>query len=211
MSGLPKDEYGLTGDERRVCDLWLSQPGSTVDAIVGQLEGMPGNRGRRIATTLLRNPAVLDYVRMRREEVSQRMMIGREQVLGEMAQIGFASIRDLVDDDGAAIPPELLPHHVSIAVQAIEYDFNLDNERGAALTVKRVKMHDKIAALRLLADHLELAPRHTKGSTTVSADNSLKQVLSALAGRAGVLPDEEGFYERDDDDGHDSKRALTPG
>lgn len=204
-----RDKYGLTPKERHICDLWLSKPGVNVSKLIAQVEGGQAVSGKQAEIQLLRNPRVTDYLRMRQDEVSERLMIEREEVLRELASIGFANLRDLIDDTGAAIPPELLPAHVGAAVEQIEYDMvpHPEDPDKDMLTIKRVKMHPKLNALRVLADHLSLAPKHSETKHTI--DGSFAGILADLAGAAGVLPGEPNYTEDDELGFDDSDQSPT--
>lgn len=91
-------------------------------------------------------------VRKMRRELSSQDDNKRQAVLGELELLGGSKITDVLQWDSAGnvylTATNELPDHVRRAIKKVKVTPNKDGQNSI-----EVEMHDKIAALRLLAKH----------------------------------------------------------
>lgn len=91
-------------------------------------------------------------VRKMRRELTSQDDNKRAAVLGELELLGGSKITDVLQWDSAGnvylTATEQLPDHVRRAIKKVKVTPNKDGQNSI-----EVEMHDKIAALRLLAKH----------------------------------------------------------
>jgi len=95
---------------------------------------------------LLTNPVIAAMIAEKQAALADRLEISAERVLQEYAAIAFADIGDVAHDDGAAKSLASMRRSQRVAIAEIA-----STEHG-----RRVRMHDKRAALADLAKHLGL-------------------------------------------------------
>lgn len=109
------------------------------------------------ASRLLKFPAVQERIRSLMAERAKRVEINADQVLRELARIGFSDIRALFKDDGAMKDPKDWPKSLARAIASIEVDEILVEGRLVGYT-KKVKFWPKVQALELIGRHISLFP-----------------------------------------------------
>jgi len=151
----------------------------------GYAEGSAADRGWEL---LHRCPPVMARLKEAMAERAQRTQITAERVLKELARLAFADIRnyltegpnktlvvrplmELSDDDVAALAE----------VQA----------EGDAKTLRRVKLHDKRAALELLARHLGLAGKRSDSAAPALRGEDARRILRERLMRYATASEEE--------------------
>jgi hypothetical protein len=91
-------------------------------------------------------------VRRVRRELTSNDVDKRQAVLGELELLGGSKITDILQWDSSGnvylTATEQLPDHVRRAIKKVKVTPNKDGQNSI-----EVEMHDKIAALRLLAKH----------------------------------------------------------
>ena len=91
-------------------------------------------------------------VRKMRRELTSQDDNKRQAVLGELELLGGSKITDVLQWDSAGnvylTATDQLPDHVRRAIKKVKVTPNKDGQNSI-----EVEMHDKIAALRLLAKH----------------------------------------------------------
>lgn len=103
------------------------------------------------AHKLLRKPNIQLYITQLKQQRSQRTEITADRVLAEFAAIGFTRITDVISFDENSVTVKNSSHlNDDMAAAIAEVSLT---ESGK---VKRtsVKMHDKIQALKAIAEHL---------------------------------------------------------
>lgn len=105
------------------------------------------------ATRLLKDPRVQRELRKAMREREKRTNISADQVLRELARLGYSDIRDLVEWDETGRmrvkPSAKLPKRIARAIKEIKQTFSLST--GNVTTT--VKLHDKVKPLELLGRH----------------------------------------------------------
>jgi hypothetical protein len=84
----------------------------------------------------------------------------REMLLRDLEAIAFADIRQAFDMNGALLPPAQMPTPVARAVAAIDV---VEGSNGRV--TRRVRFHDKLRALELLARYLRTPAGQGKSSS----------------------------------------------
>ena len=98
---------------------------------------------------VLPNPNIQAAINIAREAQLNRIRIGSDDVVTELAQMGFVNILDLYDEYGRILPLELIPKHLGAAIHTIKEV--VDQHLNVTTTIK---LHNKIDSLKLLAQHL---------------------------------------------------------
>lgn len=110
---------------------------------------------------LLRNVQVAAAIQGRRQEVATKLGVRAEQVIEELARVGFADMADYLKiDDGGRVELDLanMPEGASRAIQELTQEERWegkDEDRHLVRTTK-FKLHPKIPALDLLGKSLAL-------------------------------------------------------
>ncbi len=162
----------LTEKQKRFVEEYLGCFNATQAAIkAGYAESYAG----RQAYALLQNPFVQEYLRERQADLARRTNVTQEKIINELAAIAFFDMTSTVEisvvDDTAVI----------LHKPTSELD---EKERKAIASIKRgkngieVKAHDKIAALKLLGEHLGIF----KPKEDTDRLDKLDEVLSKIEG-----------------------------
>lgn len=114
----------------------------------------------RQANQLMRNSKVLARLNFQREKLAKKAGVTAEMVVAELAKIGFADVRDFLDEDNAVKDLTSLPRELTAAVESVQTDIRHDGGKSEGYTEKvKFKLHSKIAALDKLCLHLGLYER----------------------------------------------------
>ena len=98
------------------------------------------------------------------------------RTLLELARVAFADVRDLYDEHGCLVNPSQLSDDAAASVASVEEDSRMDGRgEGAELVrTKKIKRHDKLGALGILARHHKIIGEVGDG---------VNELASALADR----------------------------
>jgi phage terminase small subunit len=146
---------------------------------------------------LLANVSVRSEIAAQQEKRFQRLGITAEQVLRELALIGFANMLDFVTitpDGEACVDLSRLTRDQAAAISEITIDKSVERigtaagGRGAFERIRRVKfrLHDKLAALETLGRHLKLFTDkvEVEGALKVEMQDVKQKLLAKLGVRA---------------------------
>lgn len=143
----------LNPKQKRFCEEYIVDLNATQAAIrAGYSEKTAGSQ----AHDLLKKPEIQTYIAKLQEKRSLRTQITADRVLEELAAIAFSNVTDAVkaDKDGLVITDlDELPLATQAAISEIS-SITRENMHGETSTTARLKMHDKLGALRPLAQHL---------------------------------------------------------
>lgn len=118
----------------------------------------------------LTKPNVLAEIAKRQEKLRNKLEITQERVLDEIAGIAFANASDFVTVTATGLldvkPTSKVPKEKLPALAGIKYSAN-----GAV----EIKLHDKPAALRMLAEHLGLFNQSNGNGSDV--ENNIFEVI----------------------------------
>lgn len=100
-------------------------------------------------TGLLQVPAIQAAINIAKEAQLNRIQVGADDVVTELAQMGFANILDLYNEYGQLIPLKEIPKGLGLAIQSIKE--SVDQNLNVTTTIK---LHNKLDSLKLLAQHI---------------------------------------------------------
>lgn len=125
----------------------------------GYSEKTAGNQG----SALLGNPGVRAEIERRMKSRAKRLEITGENVLRELARIGFSDLRNVADwhpDTGVTVrPADDVDEDSAAAISEVSETRQVIRGRGGDESVNskiKVKLHDKVKALDLIGRHIGL-------------------------------------------------------
>lgn len=86
---------------------------------------------------------------------AERVNVQADDVLRELANVGFIDIGEAFDDEGSLLPLKKMPASVRRAVSSIETS-SVVLDDGKATFVTKVKFWDKLKALELIGKNLKM-------------------------------------------------------
>lgn len=128
-----------------------------------------------IGSENLKKPEIRARIDKAMAERSKRTGINQDRVLQELAKIGFANIRDVVDPDTAKVLPQAKEEDLA-CIQSIKVK---PNEWG---TEREVKMYDKKAALVDIGRHLGIFKDKVEVSGLEQEKTKLDDILNQMRG-----------------------------
>lgn len=116
----------------------------------------------------------------------EKANITATRVMTELARVAFGSAKDLFDEEGNLIPVHLMTDDAAATISGIdvEVQWRGKGENAEAVTVKKIKRVDKMAALNTLAKHFKIVGDEGDGVNALAsalADrlNSAKRRMAA--------------------------------
>lgn len=131
-----------------------------------------GYSEKHVATTsyrLMKSPAILREIRARQEQVRKDLTVTVDRVVLELAKIAFADMTDFVEFDNGRI---MIKPDVQVDGSIINEVSETRNNQG---TTVKIKLNDKMAALRMLCAHVGIADK-----LEVNGKMTLVDLLKAL-------------------------------
>ena len=116
--------------------------------------GYKGPHVDSIASRLVSKSHVREAIRTAQAERARCCGIKAAQVVSECAAIAFSNIFEMTADGPKLLPPERMSPMAARAVASVRVKRVNAGRAGGHETVE-IKMHDKLAALRDLARHLD--------------------------------------------------------
>jgi phage terminase small subunit len=163
-------------------------------------EAYPAASERTAATNasdLLRHAEVAPIIKRAQAEVRRRYMPSKNNALQELAALGFSNVQDFYTPEGALIPLSELPRHVSAAVKKVKSKeiTAIDLTTGEEKVVgheRELELHDKVAALRLVGQHVGLF----EAPLELHLGRDFGELLREARARAGLPAPIEGKAKR---------------
>lgn len=165
-----KDPEALTDFEERFC---LEYPKDLNGTLAMKRAGFRGKKTSAAveASKLLKNPNVVGKIRTLMKERDERVQIDSDEVLREMARLGYSDLRGLYNDDGTIKHPKEWPDELARAVASIEveelFEGSGENRTWIGYT-KKVKLWPKNHAIEMMAKHKKLMTDKVEHSGTVT-------------------------------------------
>lgn len=127
----------------------------------------PASAGQ-LAHELLEKPLIAASIQQAMAERSMRTQVTADQVVRELARIGFADLRRVVDwgPDGVT-----LKHSEDLSAEDAAFISEVGERHGRYGTSVHIKTHDKKGALELLARHLGMVEAPKAGDTNLTQIN----------------------------------------
>ena len=138
-----------------------------------------GQQGYR----LLKIAEIAREVGLQQAKLFTKLELTAENVLEELRRIGFSNITELYDEDGNLKRFQDLAPEQQHIIASSETLIHTSGDRHRSDTVQKIKLHDKMKALELLAKHFRLADEGMR----VSFDDELLARLQAGRERAARL------------------------
>ena len=170
-----KDTQTLTLRQQRFVDEYIIDLNGKQAAIRA---GYSAKTAEQQASVLLGYPKVAASLLQAQADRAKRTRIKADQVLSELARIGFADIRRVVT--WRTIPQEEGSEAAGTVVTLVDSDQVDDDAAQAIAEVRqtaggiRLKMHDKLRALELLGKHLGMFTDKVQHSVTPDLAELLK-------------------------------------
>lgn len=125
------------------------------------------------ASRLLTNVSIQTYVKELIEKRAKNTEVTAERVLQEYARIAFVDLRKLYDDDGGLKQPKDIDDDTAATLSEIQTDelTEWDEDKKKKVKIgesKKIKMHNKVAALDALSKHLGLYEKDNGQKPTVN-------------------------------------------
>lgn len=157
----------LTGKQSRFISEYLINPNGTQAAIKA---GYSAKTARAIASENLKKPEIIAELRRQETATRKRLNATAQQVTDELMRLVQADMGDMFDKDGSLVPPHLWPRELWAVVKSVKHSPEPSVPgRGKKRRYRRlsIQMHDRLGALKLLAEHVGLIEprRKTKPRT----------------------------------------------
>ena len=107
----------------------------------------------------LKLPHVAAELAKRVEKISVAAELSAALVLQEIKKVAFANLAEAYTKDGKLLMPHELSHDMQIALHSLEVDeiFKGNGKYKKHIgTTKKIRMHDKLRALEMLAKHFKI-------------------------------------------------------
>ena len=171
----------LTEKQKRFCEEYVIDSNGTQAAIRA---GYSENSAQQIATENLLKPVIQNYLSKLQSEIRERNKIKADDVVQELAKLGFSNIKKLFNDDGTMKKIHELNDDVAASISSIKVQ-EVKDLAGMASGVlvnipaetKEIKLWDKKGSLELLGKHLGIFEKDNKQKHTEFADPELIKVL----------------------------------
>ena len=146
LAGMARTKRDITDRQRRFAEHYVVHCNGSEAALHA---GYGKTSARKRASELLRNPDVAGYISRLQARRIERTEVTADRVVSELAAIAFADVREVMelDDSGRVVmkPTSEWRPQTTAAIAELHQDKD---------GVIKLKMHDRIAAMRLLAQHL---------------------------------------------------------
>jgi len=114
------------------------------------------------ASRMLTKSNIIEALAERREIANQVAGVTQERVIKELARIGFADIRGVIDDDGGMKQPSEWSDATAATISNVEIV-----AAGDLATIHKIKTYDKVSALDKLGRHLGLYENDGGGQANI--------------------------------------------
>ena len=104
------------------------------------------------AFKLIKRPHIAAAIKAAMDKRADKIGISADEVLEEIRRLAMVDIGQAYDEHGALLPLSMMPPEVRRAIASIETELGTE-KRG---DIVKVKLWDKVASLKLLAQHLGL-------------------------------------------------------
>lgn len=179
----------LTAKQKAFCEEYLIDLNATQAAIRA---GYSVDSAKEIGCENLTKPNIQILISELKAVRSKRCEISQDNVLKELAKIGFADIRDFYNSNGQLKLPSDLSDQAAASLSGIDIDeifgFNPESEQKEKIgETKKIKLHNKITALDLLGRHLGIFEKDNKQRSSEGLKLIIKEVITQDV--RGNLPD----------------------
>lgn len=152
----------LKPKQQRFCEEYVIDLNATQAAIRA---GYSENTAIAQASRLLANVNISAYITELQDKMREKIGITAENVINELAKIGFSNIQDFVNGGNSILELKHLDRDKVAAVSGIETEVTEFN--GVITTKTKLKFHSKVAALNDLGKHLGIFDKDNKQKAPV--------------------------------------------
>lgn len=140
----------LTERQKLFCMYYVESKFNGTEA--AKRAGYEASHARSYASTLLSDPNISEHINLIKNDLGARIGVSAEMIAREYMKVAFVDISDIVDDDGNLRKLNEMPKHARSAISGLEVnEQNILGSNVATVTVKKVKLHNKLDALDKLA------------------------------------------------------------
>lgn len=168
---------GLNPKQKRFCEEYIVDLNGSQAAIRA---GYSEKTSRQIASEYLTKPNILQFIQKLKDKRSQRTEITADQVIQELAKVGFSNVQDFINSGNEVQDISSIDTKKAAAVSSIKKSithFGTDKSQGTKEVVE-FKLWDKVAALEKLGRHLGI---FEKDNAQQKQDIVIKQNVIKLA------------------------------
>lgn len=170
----------LTAKQELFCNEYLIDLNATQAAIRA---GYSVDTAKQMGCENLAKPYLNEYIVELKAIRLKKCEISQENVLKELAKIGFADIRNFYDNEGNLRKPHELDDNSAAALASIDIDeikeYNRDTgTRDVVGITKKIKLHGKVSALDLLGKHLGVFEKDNKQKSTEGLILKINEVIT---------------------------------
>lgn len=174
----------LNAKQQRFCEEYLIDLNATQAAVRA---GYSKKTAKEIGCENLTKPNIQEYVQRLIKERKDRTEVTADQVVRELAFMGFANMLDymtITDDGSAYVDLSTLTREQAAAIQEVTVDSYIDHttfdEEGEKQAVKKIKfkLADKRGALTKLGEHLGMFNQPLKFEGSLGVDEETREWLN---------------------------------
>lgn len=146
----------LTDKQKKFCEEFLIDFNGTQAAIRA---GYSKKTAFVQASRLLSNAKVSEYLDVRRQRIMNKLEISQERTMQEIGRIAFSDIRKLFNENGELLPFKDLDEDSASVLASVETEELFEGtgkERHSIGVSRKIKLHNKVSALEMLAKHFKI-------------------------------------------------------
>jgi phage terminase small subunit len=183
----------LNANQRRFLALYRATSPRNAQRAYEQVYKAQGKVARDNASRLLANASIRSELAALDAADLRDLGITAAVVLREVARVAFSDVRQLFDEYGTLTPLTSLDDDLAHAIASVDItEWQEDNPEGGMCRTRKVRLWNKVEALKLLAQYLRLLEEqvhvtHT-GEVTLTWSEWLHRAHAALERRRQGLP-----------------------
>lgn len=155
----------ITEKQKRFCEEYLVDFNASASYVRA---GYNSKNPEVSACILLKKPYIQSYLSTLRKRQTQDTEVTIERTLAEISRVAFSDVTKVLSFTDSSLTLEnskTLPRDVTRAIESVTFQESSSGEDGVTIK-KSVKMHNKMAALNLLADYFGIKDDFNKARAT---------------------------------------------
>lgn len=145
--------------------------------------GFSEDTAKQLGYKLLQRDDIQEYLNKLREEYQKKSGINKQRILDEYSKIAFSDIRELYSGDNQLLDIRQIDDNTAGSVSSVEVDEMTDRYGNIIGYTKKVKLHNKLAALDSLGKVLGIFEKDN--------DQSRNIITNVVNLGSGVKPKDE--------------------
>lgn len=156
----------LTDKQQRFVEEYLVDLNATQAAIRA---GYSEKTASEMGYENLSKPQIAEAIAGAQAQRSERTQITQDQVLLELAKVGFSDLRNVFTSGGGIVDPQDWDDQTAGAISSVEVvrrqsgDYD-ENDNPIPEYVHKIRVWDKVSALEKMGKHLGMFPTRVEGS-----------------------------------------------